>query len=126
MPKSKNTSAVASGPRSEKKGAPARAKSLSAKRKGDIARTAAGDRSSRIPSSSSLSDFNRQKRAFERIPHTKLKAYSGSYVASVNGTIVDSDVDLPRLTGRFFGARGHIPVYIGFVGQRALVIETPF
>jgi hypothetical protein len=118
MSKSKNVT-------SDKKGGPTRAKSLPVKGKRDIARNAARVRSSHAASNNLNADFNRQKRAFERIPHTKLEAYSCSYVASVNGAIVDSDVDLPRLTGRFFGARGHIPVYIGFVGQRTLVIETP-
>jgi hypothetical protein len=111
---------------SDKKGAPARAKSLSVKRKRDIAGNAAGARSGHNAANSPNADFNRQKRAFERIPQTKLEAYAGSYVASVDGDIVDSDVDLPRLTGRFFGTRGHVPVYIAFVGQRTLVIETPF
>jgi hypothetical protein len=112
----------------DKKGAPAKAESLSVKTKRGIAsaRNATRPGSSYTASNNPNADFNRQKRAFERIPQAKLEAYSGSYVASVSGVIVDSDVDLPRLTGRFFAARGHIPVYMGFVGQRTLVIETPF
>lgn len=101
-----------------------RAKALSVKGKTARARKTAKARSNPV-ASPSMREFRRQKAAFARIPQAALKAYVGSYVASIDGTVVDSDVDLPRLTSRFFAARGHIPVYIGFVGQRTLVIETP-
>jgi len=71
-------------------------------------------------------DFERQKRLFQAIPGDTLANYHDRFVASREGEIVDSDIDLPALTNRFFRAYGDVPVYITKVGERRQVLlRTP-
>lgn len=71
--------------------------------------------------------FETQKAAFLAIPPLMLVPYAGHWVVSRNGEIVDSDSDLQRLSGRFFGANGKVDVYICQVGNdEPALIRTPF
>jgi hypothetical protein len=71
--------------------------------------------------------FEQQKAAFLQIPPLIRAEYSGKWVISKDGKIVDSDSDLQRLSKRFFDAHGDVDVYIAKVNQRAPYrIRTPF
>jgi hypothetical protein len=71
-------------------------------------------------------EFQRQKEAFNNIPPAILEPYQGRFVAVRNGEIVDSDIDLATLTGRFFHQYGDVPVFITKVGESIQVtIHTP-
>ena len=73
------------------------------------------------------SEFERQKEAFQNIPHESLTGYLGEFVVSRDGEIIDHDSDLVRLGRRFFGQYGDIAVYIARVGDPIQVtIRTPF
>jgi hypothetical protein len=75
----------------------------------------------------SLDAFEIQKAQFRQIPPLSLAPYSGKWVVSKDGAIVDSDDDLQRLSGRFFGMHGDVDVYIAKIGnQAAAFIRTPF
>jgi len=73
--------------------------------------------------------FQREKQAFllNLSPETLAK-YSDQFVASRDGRIVDSDLDLSALTTRFFGKYGDVPVYIVKIGGQKddLRVDTPF
>jgi|SRR6185295_16922828 len=71
--------------------------------------------------------FELQKTAFEAIPPLLLCQYFGKWVVSKDGQIVDSDKDLQKLSGRFFGVNGRVDVYICRVGiEEPTLIRTPF
>src|SRR6186713_992386 len=57
-------------------------------------------------------EFEVQKQAFQRIPASTLARYSGKWVVSRDGQIVDSDFDLQLLSRRYFDANGDVDVYI--------------
>lgn len=62
-------------------------------------------------------NFEIQKAAFMAIPPLMLVPYSGQWVVSRDGQIVDSDHDLQELSRRFFDANGTVSVYITRVLQ---------
>lgn len=63
-------------------------------------------------------DFLREKLFFETLAHEDLRGYRNQYIAIHGRGIVDHDHDLYALTNRFFSARGHVPVYITFIGAK--------
>jgi hypothetical protein len=72
-------------------------------------------------------EFRRQKRAFEAILPAQLSQYSGQFVISKDGQILDHDLDLVSLTNRFFGQHRDAQVYITRVGGMPEIrIDTPF
>jgi hypothetical protein len=74
-----------------------------------------------------LDPYEIQKAAFSRIGRLFLYPYSGQWVVSRDGHIVDSDSDLQALSRRFFEANGDVDVYITKVGvAQASRIRTPF
>src|SRR2546428_193104 len=50
-----------------------------------------------LRTTSSIDPFELQKMAFQQIPPLNLIPYSGKYVLSIDGNIVDSDDDLQTL-----------------------------
>ena len=74
--------------------------------------------------------FAQEKQAFLGIPPRILAQYTGQFVVSSRGAILESDQDLPALVSRFFsGPCREVPVYIAKVGEdenEDLRIETPF
>lgn len=72
-------------------------------------------------------EFWLERQAFDMIPRGQLTQYEGRFVASRGGQIVDSDTALERLTERFFGRFGDVPVYMTRIGQEPDIrIDTPF
>lgn len=72
-------------------------------------------------------EFYEQKEAYLAIPPLILAPYKGQYVVVHNGEILDSDSDLPTLTGRFFAEHEDMPIYVTKVGEEiAATIDTPF
>ena len=63
-------------------------------------------------------DFFREKSFFETLTHEELRDYRNQYVAIHEQRIADHDHDLYTLTNRFFSDRGHVPVYISFIGTK--------
>src|SRR5262245_31743549 len=110
------------------KGGKARAAKLSAEERRDIARQGAIKRWSGAKKRSpdeSRTDFDIQKALFQKIPAARLAKYKDHYVVSQNGRIVDSDIDLPTLTKRFFKNRPRKSVYITCISGDAAVIGSP-
>jgi hypothetical protein len=71
--------------------------------------------------------FWQQRRAFHAIPPTTLSGFTGEYVMSRDGRIIDHDRDLWQLTRRWAQTLGGVPVYIGRVNAPMEVdIDTPF
>ncbi len=74
-------------------------------------------------------EYIRQKEAFLRRSISEpllLAPYRGRFVASRDGQIVDSDIDLAAVTNRFFSQYGDVPVYIGRVdGRRKVFLDSP-
>ena len=124
---SRNAAAVALGRLGGLKGGKARAAKLSAEERREIARKGAVRRWSkeREKPHSAPNDFEIQKKKFQRIPADVLAHYENHYVVSRNGQIVDSDLDLPTLTRRFFKNHARKSVYIAKVGGGALIIGSP-
>ena len=72
-------------------------------------------------------EFEEQKMAFLRIPQSDLNRYHNQFVVSHNGRILDSDEDLPTLTGRVFERHGDIAIYATKInGEMEEVFSTPF
>jgi len=72
-------------------------------------------------------EFSEQKAAFGGIPPLLLVPFTGEYVVSHNGEILDHGPDLPTLTARFFEAHGDMPVYITKIGEEVDDrFDTPF
>ena len=110
------------GRRGGLKGGKARAVSLTKEERSEIARRAAQKRWSEP--APEQTGFEEQKRAFQSIPAQVLAPYTGRFVVSRNGTIVDSDENLSRLTERFFARHGRGTVYVTRVGS-PVRISTP-
>ena len=89
--------------------------------------TSVGASSTWISTATNDDPFERQKAAFQAIPPIILVPYSGEWVVSRDGQIVDHDTDLQVLSNRFFTAHGDVDVFIIKVGQRrSSRIRTPF
>src|SRR5260370_25464973 len=72
------------------------------------------------------SEFEQQKEAFMRMPHVECEQYNAQFVAARDGQIVDHDVDLAPLTGRFFDRYRDVPVYLTRIGDpHRLVLRPP-
>lgn len=112
------------GRRGGLKGGKARAATLTEEKRREIARRAAQKRWA-VPRPQPQTGFEEQKRAFEAISAKVLAAYSGRFVVSRNGKIVDSDENLSTLTRRFFHRHRSARVYITRVGDHPLRILTP-
>lgn len=70
--------------------------------------------------------FEKQRALFRQIPADDLKPFTGKWVVSRDGVIVDFDVDLQKLSQRFFGIHGDVDVYCTQVGvTEPALIRTP-
>lgn len=79
------------------------------------------------PVSPADSEFERQRNAFLAVPKADLLRYTGQFVLSRDGRIVDHDRDLGALTRRSVQRFGTAPVYITKAGEDFEInIETPF
>lgn len=110
------------GRRGGLRGGKARTVSLTKEERSEIARRAAEKRWSKPVRGQT--GFEEQKRAFQSIPPQVLAAYTGRFVVSRNGRIVDSDENLSRLTERFFARYGGATVYVTRIGSYVR-IATP-
>ena len=124
---SRNAAAVALGRLGGLKGGNARAVKLSAEERREIARKGAVQRwakqNTQLPGVKD--EFEIQRQRFQKIPEASLASYENQFVVSMNGRIVDSDSDLPTLTGRFFKGHSGKSVYITKVGGAAAIIGSP-
>lgn len=72
-------------------------------------------------------DLQEQKSLFNQIAPNVIAGYTGRFVASRNGQILDSDMDLDSLVERFFTRYGERPAYITKVGGKIEeFIDSPF
>ena len=123
---SRNAAAVALGRLGGLKGGKARAVKTSPEERREIARKGAVHRAKQNKQLSGVKDeFEIQKQRFQTIPEARLASYENQFIVSMNGRIVDSDSDLPTLTGRFFKRHPGKSVYITKVGGAAAIIGSP-
>jgi hypothetical protein len=81
-----------------------------------------------LPSKSEeyLKAFNREKENFKKVKEKLSKTHAGEYVALLEGKVIDSDIDIRKLTERIQRHFGGKPVYIGPVGEvKTLKIPSP-
>ena len=125
--RSRNAAAVALGRLGGLKGGKARAVKLSAEERREIARNGAIQRwakhNKQLPGMQD--DFEIQRQRFQELAAARLASYQNQFVVSMNGRIVDSDSDLPTLTGRFFKRNPEKSVYITKIGGAAAIIGSP-
>jgi hypothetical protein len=72
-----------------------------------------------------LSKGESEYRAFLRLLPQLLPAYRGKFVAIHEGQVVDSDTDDIALIRRVHDRVGYVPIHVGLVSDRPLVVRVP-
>jgi hypothetical protein len=70
--------------------------------------------------------FEKERKQFMALKGRLLadRTYESKFVAIINGTVADSDLDRSKLMERIYSTRGYVPVYVGKVSERKRFRES--